>query len=152
MPITNTTRRQLDSQGTALAGVWGGPKKQRYYTPSGDEVWAIPSIREWVRKDENGQIADQGTRDSNLDKGWLLAPPTDLMLHCRGCDKWHEAQADVDKCVEAKDRVAKQWEARAKKQLGGEARGSTEEVAALTIQVEELKAMVTQLLSKESNG
>jgi hypothetical protein len=152
MPITNAIRRQLDSQGSALTGVWGGPKKQRYYTPSGDEVWAIPSIREWVSRDENGQIVDQGTRDSNLDKGWLLTPPTDLMLHCGGCDKWHEAQADVDKCVEAKALVSKQWETRARKQMGGNAGGSTEEVAALTTQVEELKVMVAQLLSKESNG
>jgi hypothetical protein len=154
MPITNANRRQLDSQGTALTGVWGGPQKQRYYTPSGDEIYAIPAIREWVQKDDRGAVVSQGTRDSNLDKGWLLAPPTVLQLHCRGCDKWHDAQAEVDKCIEEKERVARQWETRARKQYRSGARNDpADEVVALASQVEELKAMVSQLLgAKESNG
>jgi hypothetical protein len=150
MPITNTNSRQLDSQGSSLTGVWGGPQKQRYYTPSGDEIYAIPSIREWVQSDDKGQVVSQGTRDSNLDKGWLLAPPTVLQLHCRGCDKWHDTQVEVDKCVEEKKRVAQKWETRVMKQNSS---GSGDEVAALTSQVEELKLMVSQLLgAKENNG
>ena len=153
MPITNATRRQLSSTGVVLnGGVWGGAKKQMYYTPSGDEICATPSLREWVRYGENGQVAELGTRDSNLDKGWLLAPPAVPILHCKGCDKWHDTQADVDKCIEAKARVARKWETRARKQMGTDSKGSAAEVAALTNQVEELKAMVAQLISKESSG
>ena len=150
MPIPDATSRQLNSTGVVLnGGVWGGAKKQMYYTPSGDEIWAATSIREWIKQDEHGQTTDWGTRDSNLDKGWLLAPPAVPILHCKGCDKSHDTQADVDKCIETKARGARQWEARAKGESGG---GSAAEVAALTNQVEELKAMVAQLISKESSG
>ena len=153
MPISDATRRQLSSTGVVLnGGVWGGAKKQMYYTHSGDEIWAAPSIREWIKQDEHGQTTDWGTRDSNLDKGWLLAPPAVPILHCKGCDKWHDTQADVDKCIETKARVARKWETRARKQMGADSQGSAAEVAALTNQVEELKAMVAQLISKESSG
>ena len=144
MPITNATRRQLTSQGTALAGVWGGPQKQSYYTPSGDEVYAIPAIREWVRKDGRGKIEAQGERDANLDKGWTLTPPTELKIHCAGCDKWHDADEEVEACIDRKRQSEAQWEARARQQKSNPGQG--EEVTALTAKVTELTALVEKLL------
>tara|TARA_Y100000310_G_scaffold294717_1_gene325403 strand:+ start:635 stop:1081 length:447 start_codon:yes stop_codon:yes gene_type:complete len=141
--VTQETRRQLESQGTALAGVWGGPRKQRYYTPSGDEVWAIPSIREWVQRDAAGRVVDQGERDANLDKGWAFAPPAVLRLHCKGCDLWHDTQMEIEACVEARAEAATQWEKRARQQHKAEDVSAME---ALTAQVEGLTALVEKLL------
>jgi len=142
-------KRKLESQGVALAGTWGGPQKQRYYTPSGEEVWAIPSMREWAQKDSNGKIVRNGLRDANLDKGWTLSPPTELKLHCSGCDKWHDTEGEVQTCVARKGEQAKVWERKAQQMFKKDG-GGADEVATLTAKVEELTALVEKLLEVQN--
>ena len=112
----NSTKQEAARTGAAVSGVWGGPQKQRYYTPTGEEVLAIPSWREFVRKDSDGKILEQGARDANLDKGWSLSLPTELKVTCPGCSKWHDTEEEVDACVDKKAAVAAQWERKALEQ------------------------------------
>ena len=112
----NSTKQEAARTGAAVSGVWGGPQKQRYYTPTGEEVLAIPSWREFVRKGPDGKILEQGTRDANLDKGWSFALPTELKVTCPGCSKWHDTEEEVDACVDKKAAVAAQWERKALEQ------------------------------------
>lgn len=42
--------------------------------------------------------SDGSTRDANLDKGWLLQPPTEKKLYCPHCDYWHDTKVEVTKC------------------------------------------------------
>ena len=112
----NSTKQEAARTGAAVSGVWGGPQKQRYYTPTGEEVLAIPSWREFVRKGPDGKILEQGTRDANLDKGWSLSLPTELKVTCPGCSKWHDTEEEVDACVDKKAAAAAQWERKALEQ------------------------------------
>ena len=112
----NSTKQEAARTGAAVRGVWGGPRKQRYYTPTGVEVLAIPSWREFVRKGPDGKILEQGTRDANLDKGWSLSLPTELKVACPGCSKWHDTAKEVDACVDKKAEAAAQWERKALEQ------------------------------------
>ena len=112
----NSTKQEAARTGAAVSPTWGGPQKQRYYTPTGEEVLAIPSWREFVRKDSDGKILEQGTRDANLDKGWSLSLPTELKVTCPGCSKWHDTEEEVDACVDKKAAVAAQWERKALEQ------------------------------------
>ena len=112
----NSTKQEAARTGAAVSGVWGGPQKQRYYTPTGEEVYALPSWREFVRKNSDGKILEQGTRDANLDKGWSLLLPTELKVACPGCSKWHDTAKEVDACVDKKAEVAAQWERKALEQ------------------------------------
>jgi hypothetical protein len=106
----NRTKQEAARTGAAVSPTWGGPQKQRYYTPTGVEVLAIPSWREFVRKGPDGKILEQGTRDANLDKGWSFALPTELKVTCPGCSKWHDTEEEVDACVDKKAAAAAQWE------------------------------------------
>jgi len=112
----NSTKQEAARTGAAVSGVWGGPQKQRYYTPTGEEVYSIPSWREFTRKGPDGKILEQGTRDANLDKGWSLSLPTELKVACPGCSKWHDTQEEVDACVDKKAEAAAQWERKALEQ------------------------------------
>ena len=112
----NSTKQEAARTGAAVGGVWGGPRKQRYYTPTGEEVLALPSWRECNRKGPDGKILEQGTRDANLDKGWSLSLPTELKVACPGCSKWHDTQEEVDACVDKKAKVAARWERKALEQ------------------------------------
>ena len=112
----NSTKQEAARTGAAVSGVWGGPQKKRYYTPTGEEVYSLPSWREFVRKDSDGRILEQGTRDANLDKGWSLSLPTELKVACPGCSKWHATAKEVDACVDKQAEVAAQWERKALEQ------------------------------------
>ena len=106
----NSTKQEAARTGAAVSAAWGGPQKQRYYTPTGEEVFSIPSWREFVRKSSDGKILEQGTRDANLDKGWSLSLPTELKVACPGCSKWHDTQEEVDACVDIKDAQIARWQ------------------------------------------
>ena len=110
---SNSIKQEAARTGAAVGSTWGGPQKQRYYTPTGEEVYSIPSWREFIRKGPDGRIVEQGTRDANLDKGWSLSLPTELKVACPGCSKWHDTEEEVGACVEKKAVVAAQWERKA---------------------------------------
>lgn len=91
-------RQLLETQGYVMGETWGGPRKKRYYTPDGRVMFAVPSEREYQRKDENGKIIEQGIRDANYDKGWLDVMPSEKKLYCQWCDKWHDTEDEIEDC------------------------------------------------------
>jgi len=107
---TSRVKQEAARTGAAVGGLWGGPQKQRYYTPTGEEVYSIPSWREFTRKGQDGRVLEQGTRDANLDKGWSLSLPTELKVACPGCSKWHDTKEEVDACVDTRTAQMTRWQ------------------------------------------
>ena len=143
----NSTKQEAARTGAAVSGIWGGPQKQRYYTPTGEEVLAIPSWREFNRKGPDGKILEQGTRDANLDKGWSLSLPTELKVACPGCSKWHDTAKEVDACVDKKAEVAAQWERKALEQQPQSQDADTEgRLDKLEEGLSDIKALLQQAL------
>lgn len=139
--MTINTREQIEQQGYGLTGEIGGIRKQKYFTPDGREVWSIPCMREWQRK--NGKGVETGIRDANLDKGWTLQPPQNPQLQCPHCDKWHKTQEEVDACGAKRNAFDSKWMSKAQKDTG------SNEIEELKSELDEVKALLKQLLEKE---
>ena len=120
-------RRQLASAGVASGATWGGPGKRRYFAPDGREVWSTPAMRDFVRRDAEGKVIEEGVRDANLDRGWTMSPPTQLMIHCRACDKYHWEEEEVASCMASRKAAAQRWEDRAKTMRDEATGGGTEQ-------------------------
>lgn len=139
-------KAQLETQGAALAEVWGGPKKQKYYTPDGREVWGIPAVHDYVVKDRGGKVIESGTRDANYDKGWLPLMPTKRKVYCPGCDKWHNTKAQVATCVAAKRILQDEWERKAQRMMKKDNGKGDAEIAELKDKIDRLEALVSKLV------
>ena len=129
----------IDQIGYGLSGDIGGLPKNTYYTPDGRVIRAIAAMREYVVKDKDGKVIGTGTRDANLDKGWLLTPPKELKPHCKTCDRWHDTLEEVEQCAQKQA----EFIARVTRQAKDE---QVDEVASLKSQVAELKALVSKLI------
>jgi len=139
----------VDTKDRLLGVAIGGPQKKRYYTPDGREVWQFPSIRGYAKKNQAGDIVEQGTRDANYDQGWLDSPPQNPKLYCKGCDKWHDTQEEVDACIKSKKVYLTKMQKRAQEELGEENLKEDNEIQELKSEVSELKSMLQQILDKE---
>jgi ribosomal protein L44E len=135
--------------GYGLSGDIGGLPKQTYYTPDGRVIKAIPCMREFVRKDKDGNVIEGGTRDANYDKGWLPVMPTELKLYCRGCDKWHDTQEEVDECTKRQQKLVNKLSAKARKQYAEEEKSKDLEIEELNKKIEalskQMEAMVNEI-------
>lgn len=125
---------------------FNGVNKTRYWTPDGRQIDALPGLRGFsVRK--NGKVIRSGVRDINLtDKGWLSQPPADPKPYCKGCDKWHDTQKEVDECIANKNKSLRLWEKKAqgmKKEEGGDLRAEVDELKG---DISDIKSMLTKLL------
>ena len=130
--------------GYGLSGDIGGLPRKTYYTPDGREIKAIPSLREYAKKDKKGEIIERGTRDANLDKGWLETIPQELKLYCAGCDMWHDTQEEVDACMEKKDKRIKE--------LGGKLiKQETDDIDTLKKEVAELRELLQKALGDKND-
>jgi len=134
----------IESSGYGISGDIGGLPRQTYYTPDGRVIKAIPSIREYVIKAEDGKVIKSGTRDANYGKGWLPVMPSELKLYCAGCDMWHDTQGEVDTCIVEKNKQVDKLGKKAVKQ-------NEDEIDALKKEVAELKEMVKKL-TEVKNG
>jgi len=59
----------------------------------------VPRYERTGYQGQAGYCYLHGTVDANLDRGWLMQPPQMLKPYCRGCDRWHDTQAEVDRCI-----------------------------------------------------
>ena len=136
----------IQATGYGLSGDIGGLPRTTYYTPDGRVIKTIPAIREYAIRDKDGKVISTGTRDANLDKGWLLAPPSmrDLKLFCKGCDKWHDTPQEIKACIAQGDKLIKKLTRKTQKE-------ETDKTIVLEGRVAELEALVAKL-SKEGNG
>ena len=137
----------IERTGYGFGGDIGGLPRTTYYTPDGRVIKAIPSIREYVKKDKEGKVIGGGTRDANLDKGWLLSLPNRNVrkLFCQTCDRWHDTQAEVKACGQELKKFIDQMTRKAKKE-------NTDKTSSLEQQVAELKAMVSRLMEGKNGG
>lgn len=131
----------IEASGYGVSGAIGGLPRQTYYTPDGRTVKAIPSLREYVKK-ENGKVIEAGTRDANYDKGWLPIMPTELKPHCAHCGEWHDNQEGIDACA-AELKRKKEWGEKLAKKYKKE---EHEDITSLKGEVAELKEMLTKAL------
>lgn len=149
----------IESAGYGITGNIGGLLRTIYYTPDGRIIRAFPDIREYVKK-QDGKVIGQGTRDANLDRGWLLSPPVVPKLFCATCDRWHDTQAEIKACEKAQKGLVKRALAneRAQKRLDEQAlaKANQEEkdkTAKLESKVAELTALVNKLMEgKNEHG
>ena len=135
--------------GYGFNGYTGGIRKQRYWTPDGRMIIAIPNIREFVTKDNNGRVVDQGIRDANLDKGWVQQKTQVLKLFCQTCDRWHDTQAEVDECKAVETAKIVKFETQAKTERIKEQQDKDLRIEALEGQIAELTAMVKKFMEKK---
>jgi len=152
MTVTAKEKKDIKRQGFAYTG---GIPRQLYWTPDGREIQAIPSMREYNRKDEEGNVIGTGTRDANLDKGWLLSPPKDPKFYCAGCDKWHDTEEEVVKCIAEREEKTNKWNEWARKEKEGESMAQGKEIEELHTEVYELKGMIhelTQMIKEVKSG
>ncbi len=147
MTVTAEEKQQIKQKGYADIG---GLKKNRYWTPDGREITAVPAMRDY-NIIQNDKVISSGTRDANLDNGWLTLPPVEPKPYCPHCDKWHDTIKEVNECGEKKQVSAKRWEKLAKKMIKEENPNNDlrEEVDGLKEDVSQIKDMLLQLLKKE---
>ena len=112
--FTTKEKQELGEKGYANIG---GTPKIPYFTPDGRKVMALPAMRTFA--DANGG----GTRDANLDRGWLSSMPAELKPYCPHCDLWHDTEKQVTECGRKKNVLAVKWQKKAKKELAEEDSG-----------------------------
>ena len=130
---------QIQKQGYGITGSIGGIARQKYWTPDGREIMAIPNMREF--RDNQSM----GTRDANLDNGWLLQKPTELKVRCPHCDKWHDTTDGVEQC--GKQRAA--FIGSHQKKVEKEILDAIPEVSQLRQDIANLKEMLAKLLERD---
>lgn len=143
-----TLPEAIEAAGYGITGDIGGIRKKVYYTPDGRKILAVPCIRTWVRKDEKGKVVDTGERDANYDKGWLERPPENPKLYCRGCDRWHDTQEEIDACIASKDRLIKSMERKTRKEVTNESEEKDKEIHALNERINRLEKIIENLGAK----
>ncbi len=141
--LSPEAKRQIGANGFGITGSIGGITRQRYWTPDGREILAIPSLRVYQTKTGEG-----GVRDANLDNGWLLQPSIDTKLYCRYCDKWHDTQIDIDQCGEKRNSFIARYQKEAEKMVVEAA----PEIVKLKSDMDEMKQMLAQLLARDGMG
>ena len=130
-------RKAHSNGGSAVSGVSGGQKKQKYYTSSGEVVYKAPSLREWIIRDSDGKVCDSGTRDVNYDNGLLDRMPEVLKFKCKVCKAGHDTQEECDDHVEKNRAFVKKFE-----------KAQTDERAdILEAKVDRLESMFEQILT-----
>lgn len=145
----NKLPQTIEQSGFGITEDIGGLPRTTYYTPDGRTIRAIPSLREYAIRNERGKVIRTGTRDANLDRGWLLAPPTELKLYCRHCDKWHDTQEEIEACSVRQNRLVDRMAHKTRKEYKSE---DTSEVTILKDRVAKLEEMLTKALKGGNNG
>ena len=126
----------------------GGAQKQAYWTPDGRRLVLVPQIRQFVKKNDKNEVIASGTRDANLDKGYLTHSPSESerKVFCRWCDTWHDTQVQVDACKVVYDKLQAHREAIAKQELANEVVEKDREIDSLTNRVAQLEKLIKEKL------
>ena len=153
MPLNKLLVEQAErGSGTVFSGEIGASPRKRYYTPDGRVIFSIPAIRDYVRKDRDGKIIEQGTRDANLDKGWFLQKPQVLKMFCRHCDEWHDTQVEIDACAVRMSKMIEFHATKAREEMVEENANKDIRIEALSQKVEALTALVEKLTGGVTSG
>jgi hypothetical protein len=148
---TSRVKQEAAWAGVAGIKISGGPPKQRYFTPSGEVVFAIPSHREYQVKDPaTGKVLRKGQRDANLDKGWTLTMPTELKIHCTGCRKYHDTQEEIAECLRLRAINASMWQARVAAEASGPSTDTEGRLDKLEEGLSDIKTLLQQALGAKN--
>ena len=129
----------IEAAGYGISGDIGGLKRTTYYTPDGRIMKAIPQIRDYIIKDKDGKVISNGTRDANLDRGWLSQMPQVKKLFCPTCDRWHDTQVELKACKVQQDKMIERMFIKTKQE-------EVDKTVVLEQKVAELTALVEKLL------
>jgi hypothetical protein len=140
--ITETLKREIEAKGFGKVGDIGGQPKQKYWTPDGRMILAMPDMHEFVNRKTN--LA--GTRDANLDKGWLTSLPSVIKPYCPHCDKWHDTVKEVTVCGNKKKAFDLKYKKMAEKDL--KQTDGNERIDKLENDMSDIKSMLKKLLEK----
>jgi len=108
-----------------------------YYTPDGRREEKIPQQRE---------RSDGVIYDVFLAQGYTLTPPTNPKPYCKGCDKWHDTEEEVDACVGKKRKFTEAMQKRAEGDLAKEQKGKDKTIADLEAKVDKLMKLMEDKL------
>ena len=137
----------LTEKGSRIKGDIGGIPRQRYWTPDGREIRAIPSMREYLDRSVNPPVS--GIRDANMDRGWLLQKPPILKPYCPHCDNWHDTQKEIDACGKAKKAFQNKYNRLAKKELKPNMDSTLEQrLSRMEKAIETMATVVSQMAEK----
>jgi len=146
----NDIKQSLEQEGAAVTDIRdkktgkllvnNRTPRNRYYTPDGREQWKIPQQRE---------RSDGVIYDVFIAQGYTLIPPANPKLYCKGCDRWHDTQEEVDACVAKKEKFAEAMQKRAEKELSKEQKGKDKTIADLEAKVDKLTKLMEVQLGKE---
>jgi len=114
--------------------------RTRYYTPDGREQWKIP---------QHHERGDGVIYDVFLSEGYTLVPPVNPKLYCKGCDKWHDTQEEVDACVGKKRKFAEAMQKKAERELNKEQRVKDKTIADLEDKVDKLTKLLEDKLGEK---
>lgn len=145
--------KSIEAVGYGISGDIGGIQKNKYYTPDGRVILMPPNIREFVIKDKDGKAIRHGTRDANLDKGWLIQKPTVLKLYCKGCDRWHDTQGEINACIKKQKAYLDRMEKWARNKLRKDNKDEKDaQITNLEKQVNDLKKLIDGLVATKVSG
>ena len=149
---TSRVKQEAAWAGVAGIKISGGPPKQRYFTPSGEEVFAFTSnVGFDIRDTVTGKIIRQGKRDRNLsDKGWTLTMPTELKIHCPGCKKYHDTQEEIAECLRLRAINASMWQARVAAEASGPSTDTEGRLDKLEEGLSDIKTLLQQALGAKN--
>ena len=129
--LSPETKEQLTTTGAAISVMPSGIPRTRYYTPDGREEWKIPQHH--VR-------GDGVVYDIFLAQGYTLVPPTNPKLRCSGCDRWHDTQEQVAKCVKERKRFITSMTGKANRELAKEHKEKDKKIEDLEARLKLLEA------------
>jgi hypothetical protein len=135
-----TLKEELATKGFAKTGDVGGQPKQRYWTPDGREIMAMPEMHEFTRK-KDGKVVEIGIRDANLDNGWLISRPNEPKLYCPNCDKWHDTKLEIKDCGIKRNKFLSRVTKKAEKELG-----KNDRIEQLESELKEIKNLLKKMV------
>ena len=138
---------QLEAAGYYFSAPTGGQPRKTYYTPDGRKIRAIPSMREYQMKHEDGTM-ETGERDANYDKGWLDQMPTVLKLYCKHCDKWHDTEKEIEDCG-LKHKKLETWGLQMARKMHPKDFEAADKIASLEDQISRLTKLVEAMSDRK---
>ena len=114
--------------------------RTRYYTPDGREELKIPQQR---------TRSDGVVYDIFLALGYTLTSPANPKPYCKGCDRWHDTQEEVNDCVAKKNQYAETMQRKAEQDLAKEQKGKDKTIANLEAKVDKLTKLLEDKLGEK---
>lgn len=125
--------KSLEKSGCAIKEMPKGVPRKRYFTPDGREELKIPLYR---------TRSDGIVYDVFLAEGYTEIPPQNPKLYCKGCDRWHDRQEEVNDCIDKKNKYAEAMQRKAEAEYAKENQDKDNKIATLEARLKKLEALL----------